>query len=156
MGAKAPTRQASNKGGGGNSPFTLMDKPEPPYEYRRRRPPQYDYEEHTSAPVVSGSTVSTVSNSLLTAYKINPIMIAMILLLLAILGAFGWYQIRNDDRIYAYIAARDQQQANLWDRLVAMAKDCRTTSLDKEAYPSLDFPKLTTPAQPTPNKRDGK
>ena len=131
-----------------------MDKPEPP-SYRRPAP-HYDYEEHTTTPVVSGGTISTVSNSILHAYKINPVMIAMIALLLTILGAFGWYATRNDDRVYAYIAARDQQQANLWDRLVSMAKECRDKERDKEAYPSLDFPKLTTAPQQTPNKRDGR
>jgi len=83
-------------------------------------------------------------------------MIAMILLLLIILGSLGWYMTRNDDRIYAYIAVRDQQQADLWDRLVKMAKDCQDRGLNQEAYPSLDFPKLTTPPQQTPHKRDGK
>ena len=128
-----------------------MDKPPPP---RRRPPPQYDYEEHYTPP--SSGTVSTVSNSLLAAYKINPIMIAMILLLLVILGSLGWYMMRNDDRVYSYIAARDQQTADLWDRLVAMAKDCKELGRDKDAYPSLDFPKLTTPPMQTPHKRDGK
>jgi len=134
----------------------MADKPMPPgYRPQRRPPPQYDYEEHTTIPVSSG-TISTVSNSLLSAYKINPIMIAMIVLLLTILGALGWYMMRNDDRIYAYIAARDQQQADLWNRLVEMAKDCRNIAMDKNAYPSLDFPQLTTKPAPTPNKRDGK
>ena len=130
----------------------MVDKPLPP---RRQapRPPQYDYEEHTTAPVPSG-TISTVSNSLLTAYKINPVMVAMVLLLLTILGALGFYMMRNDDRIYSYIAARDQQQADLWDRLVAMAKECRDKVREKDAYPGLDFPQGIT--KPAPNKREGK
>ena len=115
-----------------------MDKPEPP-----------QYREYNGA-------INSVSDKVFQAYKTSPVMIAMIILLLSILGAFGWYQMRNDDRIYSYIAARDQQQADLWDRLVAMAKDCRDMARDKEAYPSLDFPKLTTQPQATPNKRDGK
>lgn len=114
-----------------------MDKPEPPSEYQKAAPE---------------GLVGAVSTTILSAYKINPIMIAMIVLLLTIMGALGYYMIRNDDRIYAYIAARDQQQANLWDRLVAMAKDCRTVELDKESYPSLDFPKLSTKPQATHGK----
>lgn len=131
-----------------------MDKPHPP---RRapQLPPKYDYEETTTLAANSG-TISTVTNTLMSAYKINPVMVSMIVLLLTILGALGYYMTRNDDRIYAYIAARDQQQADLWDRLVAMAKDCQNKAMDKEAYPSLDFPKLTTQPQPTPHKRDGK
>lgn len=133
----------------------MADKPPPP----RRAPPlppKYDYEEHYTAPAVNSGTVSTVTNSILTAYKINPVMVSMILLLIVILGALGFYMTRNDDRIAAYIAARDQQQADLWDRLVAMAKDCQNRQLNKDAYPSLEFPKLMTSPQATPNQRDGK
>jgi len=132
----------------------MVDKPPPP---RRTGalPPRYDYEEHSITQVNSG-TVSSVSNAVLSAFKVNPILIGMILLLLTILGAFGWYAMRNDDRIYSYIAARDQQQADLWDRLVAMAKECRDKVRDKEAYPSLEFPQIITKPAPTPGKRDGK
>lgn len=115
-----------------------------------------DYAPPPDVMVHDQSVSSGVVGGVLAAYRVNPILIAMIALLLTILGAFGWYQIRNDDRIYAYIAARDQQQADLWDRLVIMAKDCRLKELDKENYPALDFPKLTTSPQQTPNKRDGK
>jgi hypothetical protein len=116
-----------------------MDKPRPP----RRPAPQYDYEEHNTVPVSSG-TVSTVTNSLLTAYKINPIMIAMILLLLTIIGALGYYMMRNDDRIYGYIALRDQRERDLNDRLIEMALKCRDQPTDKSAYPQPNFPGLTT------------
>jgi hypothetical protein len=134
-----------------------MDKPHPPgYRPQRRPPPQYDYEEHYTPPQVSSGTISSVSNSLLAAYKINPIMIAMVLLLLTILGALGFYMMRNDDRIYAYIAARDLQRAELYDRMIEMALKCRDKPLDKEAFPQLEFPQGITKPAPTPNKRDGK
>jgi hypothetical protein len=134
----------------------MVDKPQPPgYRPTRRPPPQYDYEEHQTVPV-SSSTISTVSNSLLTAYKINPIMIAMVLLLLAILGALGFYMMRNDDRIYAYIAARDAQRADLYDRLIEMALKCKDKGPAPDLYPQLEFPQVITKPAPTPNKRDGK
>jgi len=83
-------------------------------------------------------------------------MIGMILLLLSIIGALGYYMMRNDDRIYAYISARDLQRAELYDRLVEMALKCRTQALDKDAYPQLEFPQVITKPAPTPSKRDGK
>lgn len=122
-----------------------MDKPEPPSNYRPRRPPpQYDYEEHTAPTVVSSGTISSVSNSLLAAYKINPIMIAMVLLLLTIIGALGYYMMRNDDRIYGYIALRDTRERDLNDRLIEMALKCRDLPTDKTAYPQPKFPNLST------------
>ncbi len=128
-----------------------MDKPPP---YRRPMPP--DYAPPPDVVVHDTHTASGVVGGVLAAYRVNPVLIAMIALLLTILGAFGWYQIRNDDRIYAYIAARDQQQADLWNRLVAMAKECRLLDMEKENYPALDFPQLSTRPAQTPNKRDGK
>jgi hypothetical protein len=129
----------------------IMDKPRPP----RRPAPQYDYEEHNTVPVSSG-TVSTVTNSLLTAYKINPIMIAMIVLLLTIIGALGYYMMRNDDRIYAYISARDLQRQDLYDRLIEMALKCRSIATNPDHFPQLEFPETITPPAKTPTKRDGK
>ena len=131
-----------------------MDKPPPP---RRRAPtPQYDYEEHSTAPVVTNGTISTVSNSLLTAYKINPIMIAMIVLLLTILAALGYYMMRNDDRIYGYIALRDQRERDLNDRLIEMALKCRDQPADKSSYPQPNFPGLTTGGEAFQTKPGGK
>jgi hypothetical protein len=134
-----------------------MDKPEPSSNYRPRRPlpPQYDYEEHTVAPIAPG-TVSTVTNSILTAYKINPVMIAMIVLLLTIIGALGFYMMRNDDRIYAYISARDQQRQDLYDRMIEMALKCRDLTTNEDHYPKLEFPAPITKPAETPLKRDGK
>jgi len=140
----------------------MVDKPPPP---RRTGalPPRYDYEEHqtVSPPVISGGTVSTVTNSLLTAYKINPIMIAMILLLLTIIGALGYYMMRNDDRIYAYIALRDTREKDLNDRLIEMALKCRDLPTDKSAYPQPKFPDLSTGGEsfertPAPPRRDNR
>jgi len=128
-----------------------MDKPPP---YRRPMPP--DYAPPPDIVLHEQNSASGVVGGVLAAYRVNPVLIAMIALLLTILGAFGWYAVRNDDRIAAYIAARDQQQADLWNRLVAMAKDCRLLEMNKENYPELDFPQLTTKPAPTPNKRDGK
>ena len=128
-----------------------MDKPPP---YRRQMPP--DYAPPPDVVLHDQQTASGVVGGVLAAYRVNPVLIAMIMLLLTILGAFGWYAVRNDDRIAAYIAARDQQQADLWNRLVAMAKECRLLDMEKENYPALDFPQLTTKPAPTPNKRDGK
>jgi hypothetical protein len=88
-------------------------------------------------------------------------MIGMILLLLTILGALGWYMMRNDDRIYGYIALRDQRERDLNDRLIEMALKCRDQPTDKSAYPQPNFPNLTNggdtfqqPAKTLP-KRDG-
>ena len=138
----------------------MVDKPQPPYR-PRRPPPQYDYEEHNAPTVVSSGTISTVSNSLLAAYKINPIMIAMVLLLLTIIGALGYYMMRNDDRMYGYIALRDTREKDLNDRLIEMALKCRDLPTDKSAYPQPKFPNLSTGGEsfenaPTPPKRDGK
>lgn len=137
-----------------------MDKPEPPSSYRPRRPPppQYDYEERNVPTVVSSGTISSVSNSLLAAYKINPIMIAMVLLLLTIIGALGYYMMRNDDRIYGYIALRDTREKDLNDRLIEMALKCRDLPADKTAYPQPKFPNLSTGGEsfetpPTPPRR---
>ena len=133
-----------------------MDKPQPPrrnYPTSYPEPTRYDQD---SYPQVSRGTVETVTNRIFEAYKINPVMIGMILLLLSIIGALGYYMMRNDDRIYAYISARDLQRAELYDRLVEMALKCRTQALDKDAYPQLEFPQVITKPAPTPSKRDGK
>ncbi len=86
-------------------------------------------------------------------------MVSMILLLLTILGALGWYMIRNDDRIYGYIALRDNRERDLNDRLIEMALKCRDLPTDKSAYPQPKFPNLSTGGDafdttPTPPRRD--
>ena len=118
-----------------------MDKPMPP----RRPRPRYD-EDYPEAPVIlrDTGTVSNVTNRVFEAYKINPVMIAMILLLLTILGALGFYMMRNDDRLYAYIALRDNRERDLNDRLIEMALKCRDVPTDKTAYPDPNFPNLLT------------
>lgn len=88
-------------------------------------------------------------------------MVSMILLLIVILGALGWYMTRNDDRIYGYIALRDQREKDLNDRLIEMALKCRDLPTDKSAYPQPNFPNLTNGAPafenaPTPPRRDSR
>ena len=133
-----------------------MDKPQPP---RRGYPPSYPeptHETRPSYPQVSGGTVETVTSRIFEAYKINPVMIAMVLLLLCIIGALGFYMMRNDDRIYAYISARDIQRQDLYDRLIEMALKCRDLPTKEDHFPQLEFPETITPPAKTPTKRDGK
>jgi hypothetical protein len=118
-----------------------MDKPQPP----RRPMPRYD-DDYAQAPVIlrDSGTVSNVTNRVFEAYKINPVMIAMIVLLLTILAALGFYMMRNDDRLYSYIALRDNRERDLNDRLIEMALKCRDVPTDKSAYPSPNFPEFMT------------
>lgn len=136
----------------------MSDKPPPP-RGPSSLPPKYDYEGHSTLPAVNSSTVSTVTNSILTAYKINPVMVSMLLLLLTILSAAGWYMIRKDDQIYSYIALRDNRERDLNDRLIEMALKCRDLPTDKTAYPHPKLPNLSTGEDafetvPTPPRRD--
>jgi len=80
----------------------------------------------------------------------------MILLLLTIIGALGYYMMRNDDRIYAYISARDLQRQDLYDRLIEMALKCRSITTNPDHFPQLEFPEPITPPAKTPLKRDGR
>jgi|LauGreDrversion4_2_1035121.scaffolds.fasta_scaffold835150_2 hypothetical protein len=133
-----------------------MDKPRPP-----RRPYSPDYQgptryDEANYPQVSRGTVETVTSKVFEAYKINPIMIGMIVLLLSIIGALGFYMIRNDDRIYAYISARDLQRQDLYDRLIEMALKCRSIATNPDHFPQLEFPETITPPAKTPTKRDGR
>ena len=124
-----------------------LDKPPPP-----RREPRYTQETIYRDSV----TVTTVANRVFDAYKVNPTLIAMVLLLLIILGGLGYYMMYNDARIYAYIAARDAQRADLYDRLIEMALKCKDKGPAPDLYPQLEFPQVITKPAPTPNKRDGK
>ena len=132
-----------------------MDKPRPP---RRGYPSDYPettrYEE-PSYPQVSSGTVNTVAGKVFEAYRINPVMIAMIVLLLTILAALGWYMMRNDDRIYSYIALRDTRERDLNDRLIEMALKCRDQPADKSAYPQPNFPNLTGGGKAFQQNSDG-
>jgi hypothetical protein len=78
------------------------------------------------------------------AYKVNPLLTGMIGLLLSIICALGFYMMRNDDRIYAYIAMRDNREADLYDRLILMAQKCRETERDKANFPEPNFPSQIT------------
>jgi len=129
----------------------MVDKPPP---YRRPMPPDYS---PPDVVVHDANNVKGVVGGVLAAYRVNPILIAMILLLLTILGAVGWYATRNDDRIYAYIALRDKRESDLWDRLVEMAIKCRDKDIDKtDSFPLPNFPPLTSGGpsfKPKENKR---
>lgn len=130
----------------------MVDKPPP---YRRPMPP--DYAPPPDVMVHDMQDAKGVIGGVLAAYRVNPILIAMILLLLTILGAVGWYATRNDDRIYGYIALRDKRENDLWDRLVEMARQCRDKEIDKsDSFPLPNFPNLSTggPAfKPKENRR---
>lgn len=112
------------------------DKPPP---YRRPMPPDYA---PPKADILysDNQNVSGVVGGILAAYRINPIMIAMIVLLLTILGALGYYMLRNDDRMYGYIAMRDNREANLYDRLIEMAQKCQDLERERDNYPRPNFP----------------
>ena len=132
-----------------------MDKPQPPrrnYPTSYPEPTRYDQD---SYPQVSSGTVNTVAGKVFEAYRINPVMIAMIVLLLTILAALGWYMMRNDDRIYSYIALRDTRERDLNDRLIEMALKCRDQHADKSAYPQPNFPNLTGGGKAFQQNSDG-
>lgn len=122
-----------------------MDKP-PPYNPRRGPPhdlPDY-YPEGGRVYPQETLTSNNLTGQIFNAYKVNPILIGMIVLLLTILGAVGWYATRNDDRIYGYIALRDRREHDLWDRLVEMSLKCRDKEIDPGPnYPLPQFPPLT-------------
>lgn len=126
-----------------NSRTIAMDKPEPP-SYRRSMPPDYAPPEPDIV-YQDSNKVSSVIGGVLAAYRINPIMIAMIVLLLTILGALGFYMLRNDDRVYGYIALRDKREYDLWNRLVEMSLKCKDKESDTaEWFPRPNFPNLFT------------
>jgi hypothetical protein len=81
-----------------------------------------------------------IVNKAAEVYKFNPILTGMIVLLLAIIGALGFYMMRNDDRIYAYISYKDKQTADLYDRVISLAKECRDKPLDRGNFPTLPIP----------------
>ena len=89
-----------------------------------------------------------IVNKAAEVYKFNPILTGMIVLLLLILGALGYYMMRNDDRIYAYISYRDKQQAELYDRLIEMAKECKSSTSNPSLYPTLPLPAPITKTLP--------
>lgn len=99
---------------------------------RKPRDPDVVYREAAPA--------SGIIGGVLAAYRVNPVMIAMIALLLSIIAALGYYMMRNDDRIYAYIALRDNREASLYDRLISMAFHCQDKDRDLTAYPFPRFP----------------
>ena len=81
-----------------------------------------------------------IVNKAAEVYKFNPILTGMIVLLLVIIGALGFYMMRNDDRIYAYISYKDKQTADLYDRVISLAKECRDKPLDRSNFPTLPIP----------------
>ncbi len=102
-----------------------------------------------------GAMYENIVNKAAEVYKFNPILTGMIVLLLLIIGALGFYMMRNDDRMYAYLSYKEKQQADLYDRIIGMAKECKDKPLDRGNFPLLEFPRTVTKGQTTPNKGDG-
>ena len=96
-----------------------------------------------------------IVNKAAEIYKFNPILTGMIVLLLLIIGALGYYMMRNDDRIYAYISYKDKQIADLYDRLVETSKDCKVRPSNPNNFPLLEFPRTLNKPQATPTQGDG-
>jgi len=86
------------------------------------------------------SMYENIVNKAAEVYKFNPILTGMIVLLLTIIGALGFYMMRNDDRIYAYISYKDRQTADLYDRVITMARECKDKPLDRGNFPILPIP----------------
>lgn len=65
-----------------------------------------------------------IASKLVDAYKSSPLLTGLLLLNVAVIIGFGWWEHRRVNAVDAFVQQQLAKQEALQERLVQMAKDC--------------------------------
>lgn len=66
-----------------------------------------------------------IASKIVEAYKTSPLLTGLLLLNVAIIAGFGWWEHNRTAKVEAFIYQQMQKQEALFERIVQMAQDCR-------------------------------
>lgn len=66
-----------------------------------------------------------IAGKIVEAYKTSPLLTGLLLLNVAIILGFGWWEHTRTNKVEAFIYQQIQKQEALFERIVQMAQDCR-------------------------------
>ena len=95
-------------------------------------------------------TSNNVIREIGSAYRAMPLLTGMLLLIVTMFGAIGWYEVRNDDRVYEYVKMRDQMMLDSFQQMVGLALGCRLPEVQQKGSP-----KTISPASPLKERPSG-
>lgn len=65
-----------------------------------------------------------VAGKIVEAYKTSPLLTGLLLLNLAVIGGFGWWEHKRVSAVDAFVAKQLEKQEALQERLLEMATRC--------------------------------
>ncbi len=75
----------------------------------------------------------STADKIISAYSANPLwtgilllIVALMLLLIGLVGAFGWYQLNKDGKVDSFIVAKEERITELQKELLNAVRECRT------------------------------
>lgn len=100
---------------------------------------------------------ANIVNEIGNAYRSTPLLTGMLLLIMVMFGAIGWYEVRNDDRVYEYVKMRDKMMIDSFQQMVGLALGCRLPDVEpKTGSPKTIAPVPVPPPPPDPTHRTTK
>lgn len=66
-----------------------------------------------------------LAGKVVEAYKTSPLLTGLLLLNVATIAGFGWWEHTRTAKVEAFIYQQMQKQETLFERIVQMAQDCR-------------------------------
>lgn len=65
-----------------------------------------------------------VAGKIVDAYKTSPLLTGLIVLLIGLTIGFGWYQIRKDTQVAAFIMGKEARIEDLQKQLIDAVRQC--------------------------------
>lgn len=65
-----------------------------------------------------------LAGRIVDAYKSSPLLTGLLLLNVAVIGGFGWWEYKRVNAVDAFVQKQLAKQEALQERLIEMAKDC--------------------------------
>lgn len=66
-----------------------------------------------------------IAGKIIEAYKSSPLLTGLLLLNIAIIGGFGWWEHNRTNRVDTFIREQLKKQEDLTERLIRMAQNCK-------------------------------
>ena len=65
-----------------------------------------------------------IAGKIVDAYKSNPLLTGLLLLNVAVIGGFGWWEYKRVNAVDVFVQRQFAKQEALQERLLEMAKNC--------------------------------
>lgn len=116
-------------------------------------PPPDNYNKKPDVIHITQQEEDDLSDKVLDAYKVNPMLGAMLILNLAIIGGVGWYMFDRDEKSANYIESLQKDMTDLRNRALDLAYNCSQKAVAAPApAPAPRYTEQPLPPQRPPQR----